>query len=251
VAGRITLKMLATHTSGLPRTPPNQRRGPDGNVTGYTVADLVAFLERFRPRYPPGTHYAYSNIGFGLLGFVLGHAAGTSWAALVARDVTGPLGMADTVVSPSGGQLARTATGYRQTRPVAPLVTPSFLGGGGALRSTAADMLAFLRAEIEPAGQPRGLASGIALTQRGYFALGRGRSEGLAWTLVPLGVGGFGLSKNGATQGFSAIMSFAPSTRRGAFIVANRSRASNAIDPAVHRMLGFGSAPTDEPEPSG
>lgn len=245
VAGRITLQMLGTHTSGLPRSQPNEHRARNGNVVGYTVADLVAFLNSFQPRYPPGTHYEYSNIGFGLLGLVLGKAAGSDWPTLVARQITGPLGMADTVVSPSGGQVARTATGYNGSRAVAPLVTPSFLGGGGALKSTAADMLTFLRAQIEPSRAPAPLARGIPVTQRGYFPLPGGSRQGLAWSLTPLTGGGDGLSKDGATHGFSSFVAYDPTQQQGAFLVANHRSLNPAIDPGLQRLLGFRAAPVD------
>ena len=68
----ITLGELSTHTSGLPRLPTNLAPA-DWNdpYADYTVNDLYAFLGSYAFTVDPGTTFAYSNVGAGLLGHAL------------------------------------------------------------------------------------------------------------------------------------------------------------------------------------
>lgn len=151
----ITLLHLATHTSGLPRLPGNLGRTVRDRANPYahyTVDDLYAFLNGCRLARVPGERYAYSNLGAGLLGHVLALRAGMGYEALVTRRLCGPLGMMDTAVTLSPEQRGRLAQGHAASDEPVPLWDLPMLAGAGALRSTARDMLAFLAANLESAG---------------------------------------------------------------------------------------------------
>jgi D-alanyl-D-alanine-carboxypeptidase/D-alanyl-D-alanine-endopeptidase len=64
---QITFLDLATNTSGLPRIPSGIPASGDNPYAAYTVEQLYEFLSNYALRYDPGTHYEYSNLGFGLL----------------------------------------------------------------------------------------------------------------------------------------------------------------------------------------
>ena len=97
----ISLLDLATHTSGLPRMPDNlPAPGTANPAAGYELTDLAAFLVSYVLTVEPGVAFLYSNLGAGLLGFVLARAAASeSWEALVQARVAGPLGLPDTIVT--------------------------------------------------------------------------------------------------------------------------------------------------------
>ena len=64
----ITLQLLATHTSGLPRLPSNLApKDPLNPYVDYTDKKLFKFLNGYKPPRPPGES-EYSNLGFALLG---------------------------------------------------------------------------------------------------------------------------------------------------------------------------------------
>jgi len=121
----ITLGDLASHAGGLPRDPKGtlgrwlgDRHNPNA---GLSVEELYAGLARTRLRRRPGERVKYSNLGVGLLGDALARAAGQPYEALVRARICLPLGMRDTVVAPTGEQIARLATGYtRRGRPAPP-----------------------------------------------------------------------------------------------------------------------------------
>jgi hypothetical protein len=82
--GSITLRQLATHTAGLPRLPTTlgfflqMLRDPADPYARYTRDDLLADLTKMAPT-TPGT-FAYSNLGYAVLGLVLERASGRSYA---------------------------------------------------------------------------------------------------------------------------------------------------------------------------
>ncbi len=142
-----TLADLATHTSGLPRLPRGLLRSallhPRDPYARYPPARLVRDAGRALRAGSPGSHYAYSNFGFGLLGYLLGQAAGTPYETLVTRRICVPLGLSDTTFAAPGPP--RAARGHRRARPV-PDWRLGALAGAGGLYSTAADLARFLRA---------------------------------------------------------------------------------------------------------
>lgn len=224
----ITLEHLATHRSGLPRSPASPLgvlagtaamfRGRDP-YAGLGVAELNGWLASARLKKVPGTgKHAYSNAGFGLLGNALAHAAGTTYAELVRDRVCRPLGLADTVMAgtASSEQDARTVLGHRgRGRPAAAWPLPG-IAGAGALRSTATDMLRFTQVQLDPAGSP--LEEAIRLTQQPH---GDG-STGLGWQrpTKPRLM----LWHNGGTGGFRSFVGLIPSSEVAVVVLANHAR---------------------------
>ena len=156
-AGReITLRQLATHTSGLPRLPkgmlwrallhPNE---PDPYAQ-YSAEVIFEGLSRTKLHAPPGDRFRYSNLGGGLLGLALATRAGTTYESVIDAEVCRPLGLTDTHITPSLEQAERIAQGHTRKRKVTPLWNLNALAGAGALRSTAADLVQFVRAQLEP-----------------------------------------------------------------------------------------------------
>jgi serine-type D-Ala-D-Ala carboxypeptidase/endopeptidase len=233
VRGRaITLADLATHTAGLPRLPHGflfrslrHRRNP---YAWFAVDDLYAGLPSTRLRRAPGGRLRYSNLGYGLLGHVLTRRAGCDYERLVSERICGPLGLDDTRVSVPPGALDRFAQGHdRRGRPVPHWDLPA-LAGAGALRSTVADQLGFLRLQLGE-GEP-GLARAAALT---HTPRSRGRGGlwiGLGWLRLPLrGTEHELLFHNGGTGGFRSFAAFVPATHTAVAVLSNSARSVDAL----------------------
>lgn len=223
---QITLLDLATYTSGLPRMPDNMSAGSVNPFATYTIDQLYAFLSTHALRFEPGTHYEYANLGFGLLGHVLALRAGTTYEDLLIARVCRPLGLNDTRITLNESMRQRLALGHAAT--LSPAANWDFLtlAGTGALRSTANDMLKFMKATcfVEP-GAPLGQAIGLLLKTR--------RPTDAADVKAGLGV--FLLTanddvmvvKNGQTGGYSAFAGFSTRLKSGAVVLSN---AANLVD---------------------
>lgn len=148
----ITLLNLVTHHSGLPFMPGNFHPADKNNpFADYAAADLYAYLRKHGVTKPANASYLYSNLGFGLLGQALANRAGTTYTHLVREEITGPLGMKDTVATLSPEQQRRFIQGYdAKHRPVHPWDDTGALAGAAALRSTAGDLLIYLQANLHP-----------------------------------------------------------------------------------------------------
>lgn len=144
----IALLDLATYTSGLPRAPTNSNPRDKANpYVDYTVAQLYQFLSVYAPRYYPGSHYEYSNLGFGLLGHVLSLRAGRAYEELIVSRICQPLGLTDTRITLSPAMRERLAQGHDSLLNAVPgWDFAAVVAGAGALRSTANDMMRFLDA---------------------------------------------------------------------------------------------------------
>ena len=92
--GKITLRELATHSSGLPRLPANMvpidALDP---YKGFGDPALMNCLRDVRSKQPLRKEYAYSNLGVGLLGHLLGKVHGGDYRSTVIEQVLKPLGM--------------------------------------------------------------------------------------------------------------------------------------------------------------
>jgi CubicO group peptidase (beta-lactamase class C family) len=93
----------------------------------------------------------------------LSRVGGADYEWLLIDRVLLPLGMHDTAIRLSDAQQTRLALGHAEGKPVRHWDF-EVLAGAGALRSTVADMLRFLRANIVPASTP--LRAAIELTHQ-------------------------------------------------------------------------------------
>jgi len=89
----ITVEHLLTHTAGGWQ---NDGRDPMFHHTGMDQQHLIAWTIANQPlENPPGTHYAYSNFGFCILGRVIEKLTGKPYAEAVQEQVLGPCGISD------------------------------------------------------------------------------------------------------------------------------------------------------------
>ncbi|MGH7638235.1 MAG: serine hydrolase domain-containing protein [Gemmatimonadaceae bacterium] len=91
-ASPFTLLQLATMTAGLAREPDDAGPFWTGPVTAWEKT-LFAALPHTSYTSVPGTEYAYSNIGYAILGAALARAAGQSYTEWQRSRIFRPLGM--------------------------------------------------------------------------------------------------------------------------------------------------------------
>jgi serine-type D-Ala-D-Ala carboxypeptidase/endopeptidase len=227
----ITLLDLATHSSGLPRLPENLKiqKNP---YAKYGPSDLYECLKSTKLRRKPGEDYEYSNLGFGLLGHVLELSARKPYATVVREKLLLPLGMTNTVVTLSADHRARLAQGHDHKG--APTGNWDFdaLAGAGALRSSAADMMRFLTANLQPERSP--LANALTAAQKTHFR-SKSRRVGLGWHYLNTKDGLNVIWHNGGTGGYVSFLGFAPKEQLGVVVLSNYGDAL-ASDSSLDKM---------------
>ncbi|WP_427182170.1 serine hydrolase domain-containing protein [Paenibacillus sp. TC-CSREp1] len=147
---KVTLKHLATHTSGLPRLAPNlsSKKNRYNPYSRYTEQDLLAFLADADYTEQIGS-FEYSNTGMGLLGYILCKVTDSTYDALLKKYITNPLNMMETASVLNTEQNSRLVDGYTSTGKVMPHWDMNGVhDGAGAIRSSVHDMSLFVQANL-------------------------------------------------------------------------------------------------------
>lgn len=96
----ITLEELATHQSGFPRLASNYLKrillNMDNPYKNYSINDLYDYLKSYTPKPKYERKVDYSNLGMGLLGYILAQVNNTSYHELMQTKLTKPLDMNNT-----------------------------------------------------------------------------------------------------------------------------------------------------------
>lgn len=228
----ITFRHLASHRSGLPRLPANLApKLPSDPYADYDAAALWAYLPTARLDRRPGEGYAYSNLGVGLLGQLMTLIHGRSYGELLRDQITKPLAMTDTVLRPDGEQERRQASPLGPAGECSPWSFDA-LAGCGAIRSTPADMLRFLRACLGegPSSIEKALRRcGSEPTPTGAPGL----SIALGWHVWER----FGTRivwHNGGTMGCRSFLGFIPGQKRAVLLLSTAPEGHD--DLALHLL---------------
>jgi serine-type D-Ala-D-Ala carboxypeptidase/endopeptidase len=243
----IALVDLATHTSGLPNMPWDFKSADLADpYMNLTVEQLATFLSRYKLKRKIGMQYQYSNLGLGLLGHALAVRARIPYESLLRKRICEPLGMDDTVITLSEEQTNRLAQEHdADGNAVANLVWPA-LPGAGAIRSTPADLLKFLAANLGHLKTPLDAAIAASHTVRFEASDGRDRLA-LAWHVRKEGREGQGMEQvlwhTGKTRGGRSFAALFPDRRVGVIILCNTDAlAVELLCSRVVTLLLFGQA---------
>lgn len=239
----ISLLDLATYTAGgLPL------QFPDAVGSEQQILD---YYRNWQAVYPPSRQRLYSNPSIGLFGHLAAASLAESFQQLMEKDLLPQLGMQESYVRIPTEQMEHYAWGYRDDKAVR--VTPGALDAEAyGLKSTAADMLRFIDANLHPDQLPAPLRQAISSTHRGYYQVGD-MTQALGWeryaypislkklqagnsaemALQPQTVARFSvpkpaegdllLNKTGSTNGFGAYILLLPARDTGLVILANRN----------------------------
>jgi CubicO group peptidase (beta-lactamase class C family) len=214
----ITLRQLASHTSGLPRGIPGRVQSVEGRYQ-LEPKRLYDHLAGVKLEFDPGTGQIYSNLGFGLLGHALERAAGKPFDQLLQDMLCEPLRLAGTAIEVH--DKLRLATGYGSTNPRRE-VKHSYrerLAFSGGLITSASDLAKFLAAQMKP-----GIFTSEMLAQLhtpSKLSDGRIAGTGLGWSIGSSQTLGRIVEKNGGRNNCSAWIGFAPEHGVGVAVVTN------------------------------
>lgn len=216
---QVTLQNLATHTSGLPRMP----KGLGVNDRATNAEDqLINNIQKWQPEYPIGSHYSYSNIGFGLLGEAVSNAEGENYENSIKQYILQPLDMVNTEINVNTKQQNQYAQGYdEQGNPAIHHVSTPW-PGSASLRSTSADLLQYLKANLGVINISNQLSAAMNLTLQSYFQVKPHFAQGLAWQLKikhHLKI----INKTGTNAGFNSYEVMLPQQKIAIVVLTNKT----------------------------
>ena len=207
VGATITLRQLASHTSGLPRMQPGPIQRVDGR---YDIQPRMLYdqLARTRLRFDPGTDHLYSNLGVGLLGHALERAAGRPYDKLIQEMICQPLHLDHTTIQPTDA--IHPATGYTAEVPRGVKVHSyrKRLAPAGGLITTPTDLALFLDAQMKPGFLSEAVRDLLHTPTR--LNDGSEVNTALGWAVSDNDIAGRILKKNGGLPDCNAWIGFAP-----------------------------------------
>jgi beta-lactamase class C len=255
--GDVTLMQLGTHTAGgFPLQVPD-------NVK--TEQQLLAYLKAWKPSYKPGTHRTYANPSIGMLGYITAKAMGQSFDDAMKDTLFPALGLKNTFTVVPEAKMADYAQGYKRTGEPARM-TPAVLSSEAyGVRSTAADMIRFVNANMGLEKLNGKIQQALINTHTGYFGVGA-MTQDMVWeqyahpaqleTLRELNSGALlktvpvseisppmkprqdvFINKTGSTNGFGAYVAFIPKQKLGIVILANKNYPNEERVSAAYEIL--------------
>lgn len=218
----ITLIDLASYTSGLPNMPDNLPPHWWTNsdlLRDYTDDKLFEFLSTDVPKYEPGTHYEYANLGFGLLGIALARRAGRSYEDLLIERICNPLGLSHTRALLSADMRRHLVQPHDIELKPTPDSNFGAMAGAAVVRSSARDLTVFLKACLELKRTPLSAAFTRLVETRRPTPVA-GTQAALGWFITSAD-GGEIAWKTGLSGGCNTFIGYSKRSRRGAIVLCN------------------------------
>lgn len=253
----MTLENLATHTSGLPFNAPKSVN---------SKKKLSTYLSKWKNPSSVGTHWLYSNINIGLIGYLLERQTQETIYELYERKILNPLGMRSSGALVPDSLMKYYAQGYNTAGKPAPRrnmkvwISPPnsdwIFPATGSLKSSGRDMGIFLKATLGLPGTPPLMSEAMKLTQTSFIKTPR-FEQGLAWVIHPNPIknkakllalkpksgphpvtinfadptfnGDALMEKTGASGGFRSYIGVIPGEQVGVVLMVNRYITSSEL----------------------
>ncbi|WP_420447199.1 serine hydrolase domain-containing protein [Candidatus Palauibacter sp.] len=218
-AARATVRRVASHTAGLPlhyqffyEDEPHRRPHMDETIRRY--ANLVT---------APDERWNYSNLGFGILDYIIERVSGQSYPDFMRDEVFHPLGLTRTSVDIGPGLEEFTATRYATDQSPIPFYDFDH-PGGSAVFSSAHDLVRFgmfhLGHDLDHQRRIISDASIEAMRQP-IRESSPGNEYGLGWALRAL-PGGLRLQRHGGGMGgVRTELAIAPEENAAVVVLSN------------------------------
>lgn len=237
----VTFKHLLTHTSGFPRIPNDLPFTPDP-YKEYDSTKIFTYIKTHSLLRTPGTmplsladasENYYSNFAYGLLGIILEHAMKKSLEEILTQSLSVPLSLRTTTFRPSE---TISSISYPHS-PSGPASYWHFSGmdGAGGLKSTVPDLCRYLKAHQEPSENSL-LEKFLQKTHIPSVYIDGKELFGLGWEFTTNAAGTTIIVKDGGTGGFTAVIAFSKTLKKGIVYLAN-DRSDAAVTAAVDLLM--------------
>jgi CubicO group peptidase (beta-lactamase class C family) len=237
----ITVRHLLTHTSGMPDVDDYRWDKPE-----YDAGSLERHVRSLRDKpllWAPGTKFAYSNLGYEVLGDLVAKASGKSFEDFVEANILAPLNMTSSTLLVTKADPARIAPGYTtdehgQATPVAHYPYNRCHTPSSNLHSNVADMAKWVAANLN-----RGELNGGRILKSSTFDEVWSQSKlfrvGISWFFDDRD-GQQVVWHDGDDTGFQTLVKLLPARGIGVIVMANSDEASvmEIGDKAFRSALG-------------
>ena len=223
---KISYKELANHTSGLPRKPSDlffsAIKSPLNPNKYYDVGKLESYLKK-RLKVEEGFEFEYSNLGVGILGYVLCKVAKTNYETLLNEKILTKYGLTNTT-SIRENISDKLVVGLNPLGFKTPNWDLASLKACGGLLSSVDDLTKFVQAQFDTTNLE------LALTRESTFVLEDSNEIGLGWFILKDKSVNNWYFHNGATGGYRSSLVFDTDNKTGIIILTNISMGHRKDD---------------------
>ena len=234
----ITFKQLSNHTSGLPRLPTNLLLDSvdlENPYKDYDDLKLKQYLtQELQLSQNPGEKSEYSNLGVGLLGFILSEIDSTSYENLLQSKICSKYNMGHTTTNRNLIK-AQLINGLDVNGKETPNWDLNVLMGAGGIVSSVTDLSKFAQAQFNDSNQV------LALTREPTFNFQANKADmGLGWAIIR-NQHGTRFMHSGGTGGYRSNIVLDVANKNGVIILSNLSafhKNNMNIDNLGERLMG-------------
>lgn len=254
---RATILNLVTYTAGgFPLQFPDEV---------VTQQDMVKYFQKWQPKTKISVARQYSNPSIGLMGYVTALAMKKPYSELIEKTLFPELGLKQSFIHVPESQMKNYAWGYKNDQAMR-VSAGMFDAEAYGVKSSSADMLKFIDAQLNPQQLKQPMRKTIENTHVGYFKVGA-MTQGLGWeqytypvslatllqgnsskmaleshTVTPikqpkLASAATLFNKTGATNGFGAYVAFIPQQKIGIVMLANTNFPNEARITASYQTI--------------
>ncbi|WP_312101554.1 AVDC family class C beta-lactamase [Acinetobacter venetianus] len=254
---RATILNLGTYTAGgFPLQFPDEV---------VTQQDMVKYFHKWQPKTKISGARQYSNPSIGLMGYVTALAMKKPYSELIEKTLFPQLGLKQSFIHVPESQMENYAWGYKNDQAMR-VSAGMFDAEAYGVKSSSADMLKFIDAQLNPQQLKQPMRKTIENTHVGYFKVGA-MTQGLGWeqytypvslatllqgnsskmaleshTVTPikqpkLASAATLFNKTGATNGFGAYVAFIPQQKIGIVMLANTNFPNEARITASYQTI--------------
>ncbi|MEI9917477.1 MAG: serine hydrolase [Bacteroidota bacterium] len=220
----ILIRHLVTHSSCLPRMPGNFHPvKSDDPYENYSEKDLLAFLPQITTGdCELGSSSSYSNLGAGLLGYILTKVSGKKYSDLLNERIARPLKTKSFGID---GPSDKWAQGYLASGvPQSQWQFTDALVGAGGVDACADDMVKLLSFFMKPDQSSLGKAVVASTVEQ----MSKGQDKfATFWVRQTVGTNTV-IWHNGMTGGFNAFIGWIEGSQTGVFVLSNNGGADVA-----------------------
>jgi beta-lactamase class C len=255
---KASLLHLGTYSAGgLPLQVPDEISN---------MQQMMAYFQSWKPDAAPGAVRRYSNPSIGLFGHITAIAMKSDFAGAAEGVLFPQLGLRHTYINVPDSAQASYAWGYNKANQAIRVNPGVFDAEAYGVKSSAADMIHFVRQNIEPGQLAGPMRRAVEATHVGYFEVGA-MVQGLGWEQYPYPVtlerllegnsqsmlmeanparplsaprlpsGPTLFNKTGSTGGFGSYVLFVPERKIGIVMLANKSYPIPARIKAAYAIL--------------
>jgi CubicO group peptidase (beta-lactamase class C family) len=214
-----TVRRVGNHTSGIPGAG---QTFFGAEALSHMPPQVLALQRYAQIMKPPGERFEYSNVGYGVLDYLIAHVSGKSYADYLHQEVFVPLGLTHTSVDIGPGLEKHAAVRYDRLGDPIPFYNHTE-PGSASVYSSAHDLARFgLFVMKERQRDQKAILSNASIDEmmRAPIMVRPGNGYAFGWQVQAKGgytVQGHGGSSNGVKTFFNMI----PEKRVGVVLLAN------------------------------